>query len=562
MKRLNKALYIILLVALATTSLAPGVGASARLGPQSITWGLSQAIDLTSAAAQLNPAVVVDSASNVYVVWEDYRNGNADIYFSQRLAGATTWSTPVKLNDDGTTAENITPAISVGGSYIYVVWEDHRGDDADIYSTRRLISGGAWEANKRVNQDRADGDTPNENDQKNAGICVDATGAAFAVWQDSRSGNKKTYYGQRMTGDSSWSYSEKVTSGEGGNNLEQYHPVIACRGSGSSLLRFLLWEDYRKGDADVFYTQRNTDGTWSPEAGSKVNDYTTDKLQIMPAVALDSTGKAWAVWLDDRLGNQQVYGTFRPSGGEWGAGSDRVSNGGALNSRDAHPRVVVAPDTLLPYVVWVDANGNLVYTYWNGSSWVGQAAVSDNNTGTHRWPDIASNATGTLYVVWSDGRGGGNMHIYFTGSALVAVPNESLLKAWPGGTWNGGRFYLDLTVHNSEPSVRSIIATVRLPNDFYFVLPTVGRSMSDQSSSGIIEVTSHALTWTLQLAAFARSPLPSWTVYVSTMLTSPTVLNSTAVITDNVAGSSNSEILLAPIIVNPLQRYLPLVFKR
>jgi len=86
--------------------------------------------------------------------------------------------------------------------------------------------------------------------------------------------------------------------------------------------------------------------------------------------------------------------------------------------------------------------------------------------------------------------------------------------------------------------------------------------MSDQSSSGIIEVTSHALTWTLQLAAYARSPLPSWTVYVSSAITLPTVLNSTAVITDKVTDSSNNEILQAPIIVNPLQIYLPLVFKK
>jgi hypothetical protein len=70
------------------------------------------------------------------------------------------------------------------------------------------------------------------------------------------------------------------------------------------------------------------------------------------------------------------------------------------------------------------------------------------------------------------------------------------------------------------------------------------------------------LTWTQQLHGFAYDALPSWSIYVSTALTLPTVLNSTAVITDNVAGSSNSEILLAPIIVNPLQRYLPLVFKR
>ena len=560
MKHLRNVFSVILLAVLATTSLMPGVGASGRLGPQAITWSASQAIDLSSAAAQYTPAVAADGDGNVYVVWEDYRNGNADIYFSQRSVTTLVWSTPIKLNDDSTAKGQFAPAIAVGGGYIYVAWQDNRNADADIYSTRRLISGSAWETNKRVNQERTDGDPVNQNDQKYPSLCVGGGGLAFAVWQDERSGYKKTYYGQRGTSDSSWSDSEKVTSGEGGNNLEQYRPVITCSGSGSSLLRFVLWEDYRKGSADIFYTQRGTDGAWYPEAGDKANDYSPDDAQMMPAAALDSSSAVWGVWLDDRLGSQQVYGSLRPKDGDFGSESDRISNAGAMNSRDAHPRIVIAPNTQIPYVVWVNYYGNLVYTYWNVTYWVNQAAVSDSNTGTHTWPDIASNAAGALYVVWSDGRSG-TPHIYFSTTGQVTVANETSFKAWPGGVKNNGRLYFDLTVHNSEPSSRSMIATVQLPNDFYMVSPTQADATTAQSSSSVIEVSTHALTWTLTLASGARSQLPSWTVYVSSALTLPTILNCTAVIADHVTGSANNKIIQVPIILNAQQVYLPVVAK-
>jgi len=116
-----------------------------------------------------------------------------------------------------------------------------------------------------------------------------------------------------------------------------------------------------------------------------------------------------------------------------------------------------------------------------------------------------------------------------------------------------------MTMHNSEASVRSVVAKVQLPNDFYFVQPILGSAMSAQSGS--IQVSAHALTWTQQLAGGAYSQLPTWTIYVSTALTLPTTLYNTMVITDHVLGSTNDKTLWAFVIVNPLQHYLPLAPK-
>jgi len=219
-----------------------------------------------------------------------------------------------------------------------------------------------------------------------------------------------------------------------------------------------------------------------------------------------------------------------------------------------HPRVAVASNGT-PYVVWIDAGGNVAYSMWNGSSWTAQAAVSDINTGAHRWPDIAAGPGGLVHLVWADGRSG-IYRIYYTSSAPVAVENLSSLRALPGAASNGEQFYLDLIVHNSEPASRLITATVQLPNDFYFYPPSGAAAVSAQSNK--VQFTAHTLTYTVELEGNAYSQLPWWPIYVNTSNALPTLLYSTAVITDHVTNSSNAEVLWMPVILNPLRQYLPL----
>jgi hypothetical protein len=552
MKQLRNLLCMTLAVVLLAGAVMP------RGNAQAAAWPASQAIDLGSSATQLNPTVAVDNAGNVYAAWEDYRNGNADIYFSQLNAGTTTWSDPVRLNFDDGSAAQFRPSIAVGGPYVYVAWEDARWgeNDWDIYSTRRLISGGAWESNQLINGDRADYQIPDQGNQKRVNLCVEGGGVAYAVWQDQRNGAKKTYYSERAPSAPEWSLNDKVTAGEGtysDDPNEQMSPNIACINLGYDLLRYAVWEDHRSDNANIFYSQRKPDGSWAVSLGEKITDDPNKKEQTVPAMAFNSYGTAVAVWLDDRTGATQIWGASKAYGGSWTT-NYQVSSAGAQNSEYVHPRVAVASNAT-PYVVWIDNGGNVAYSMWTGSSWSWQAAVSDVNTGTHRWPDIAAGLNGLVHVVWADGRSG--IHrIYYTTNTPVAVENMSSLRALPGAASNGGQFYLDLIVHNSEPAGRLITATVQLPNDFYFYPPSGGAAVSAQSNK--VQFTAHTLTYTVDLEGDTYSQLPWWPIYVSTSNALPTLLYGTAVITDHVTNSSNAELLWMPVILNPLRQYLPL----
>jgi hypothetical protein len=70
-----------------------------------------------------------------------------NIYFTQSLDGGSTWSTPVKVNDDATTRDQWQPALAIkpNGSQLFIGWYDRRNDPGnsliDTYGAIAAISG-------------------------------------------------------------------------------------------------------------------------------------------------------------------------------------------------------------------------------------------------------------------------------------------------------------------------------------------------------------------------------------------------------------------------------------
>ena len=74
------------------------------------------------------------SRGNVYVVYAANPVGTdlADVYLARSTDYGTTWSTPIRINDDATTTDQWMPAISVDkkSGKVFVYWYDSRNDPA------------------------------------------------------------------------------------------------------------------------------------------------------------------------------------------------------------------------------------------------------------------------------------------------------------------------------------------------------------------------------------------------------------------------------------------------
>jgi len=152
--------------------------------------------------ASVYPAVGVDSRNNLYVAWADGRNtgsGN-DILFSRSTNSGLSWSAPVVLNTDASSADQLMPALAVGkdGS-VSVAWLDNRNDSANysynVYMTRSS-DGVSFGANTRVTNVASNPD----NDPRTQGSMIGdyfAIGAGDSTtnvfWTDTRNNNEDIY---------------------------------------------------------------------------------------------------------------------------------------------------------------------------------------------------------------------------------------------------------------------------------------------------------------------------------------------------------------------------------
>jgi hypothetical protein len=97
--------------------------------------------DTDTPTNQWHPSLAVDR-DRVFVVWQDDREGNADVRFSWSIDGGVTFQTSERVDDTGAGASAQTrPALATARHgnrrMCYATWEDDRDGDPDVYLARR-----------------------------------------------------------------------------------------------------------------------------------------------------------------------------------------------------------------------------------------------------------------------------------------------------------------------------------------------------------------------------------------------------------------------------------------
>ena len=149
------------------------------------------------------PFIVADDSDvsphygNVYLAWQDTRDGDRDIFVSASTDGGATWGEPVKVSDAPQGSDQFFPAMSVGPDGILdVVFYDRRADpDAKLLHLMYTYStdgGLTWTPNARVTEVAVD---PTMSHHQNGMVFIgdyididSSAGAAHPVWVDTRNG--------------------------------------------------------------------------------------------------------------------------------------------------------------------------------------------------------------------------------------------------------------------------------------------------------------------------------------------------------------------------------------
>jgi hypothetical protein len=290
------------------------------------TWGADVRInDDAGQVNQVSPALTYDrSRGRLYAAWQDGRNGDFDIYFAYSDNNGSTWSANQQISIDpinSPDAHQLNPSIAVGpskgggGDAVYVVWQDQRNGNDDVYIIRSGNGGASWGPAYFVTDDPE----MTAQNQVAPSVGVDGQGQVFVTWEDWRDPIHPEIY-------VSWSWDEGETfgkdvpvsiSGEGTSYrvqptmvvsttreiVEEWDPQqeITVTVEVDITAIHLAWQEGQGVNADIYYGFATYD-YYQPETCPWPYDFCFKGMQKINGFVIDSdyvlppdTGPTWSI---------------------------------------------------------------------------------------------------------------------------------------------------------------------------------------------------------------------------------------------------------------------------
>jgi hypothetical protein len=299
-----------------------------------LTWSGDTALNTTTWAAEY-PSVAA-SGDTVHAAWEDYRDGNFEIYYRRSLDAGATWEPELRLTSSN--MQSWYPAIAAAGPLVHVVWEDGRNGYYESFDKYSTDGGATWSADFRLAQappaaycqsvaiagstvyavwstNFANVYTIRLRRSTSGGAAWDSVvtltqtadfgcsspsvaacdSLAYVVWADDRYANTELVYKVSADAGATWGADLRLTN----DAASSYSPSVAARDS----LVHVVWQDNRAGNWDILYKCSTDRGvSWGADTG-----LTTDPGLSQQASIANTRQGLGVVWQDYRDGNWEVY---------------------------------------------------------------------------------------------------------------------------------------------------------------------------------------------------------------------------------------------------------------
>lgn len=222
---------------------------------------------------QTEPDISVFDDGRIFVVWEDHRNGNWDVYFSKSSDGGVTFDSNIKLNDDNGSAIQLFPDVEIDGrGNPHITWHDRRNGDSDIYYVYSEDGGLTFIPNIKINSHTP---TLNAYYPSMSSLVLDESGTSHVVWHNIVAGEGGIYYSRMKQGWPNFQPEVDIKS----EPSKRGFPSLAIDGDENL---HVVWEDTGNGSWSIFYAKGRIEnmsyewdfGDGSPKELGKSVDHT------------------------------------------------------------------------------------------------------------------------------------------------------------------------------------------------------------------------------------------------------------------------------------------------
>lgn len=375
-------------------------------------------MDITG-ADQENPSVIV-SGNDVFIFWQDDRNGNWDIYTRSSHNGGLSFGPEVRVDDTGRTStiaddvsEQLYPRASFGpNGEVFVVWEDERLGKAMVFYSISTDKGASYSKNQ-VLSDSVFGD------QRSPDIVTTKTGDIHVAWRDSRDSMNKyqIYASMRAPGERDFRTPVRVS-----DISTEYDCKAPALDSSSGDATHIVWNDDRVWDEDVYIaTSRNRGSSY--ESSIRVSADPTGSDQTEPEIAARED-VIYVMWSDPRTNSADIYySTSRDNATTFSV--NMLLNPKNNSGHQYEPRAALDEVGNLT-VCWTSSPGlkdrksdiQMTKLSWNGTLEEVYTVNDPINGVIQNQPDTAVNNRDGSFFVWMDNRNDQDKDIYFTRTTL------------------------------------------------------------------------------------------------------------------------------------------------
>jgi hypothetical protein len=222
-----------------------------------------------ASSAQTLPAIA-EGGATCLVVWEDYRQGEGDI-FGQRVICATgTTLDPASLLVNVAPGNQVRPAVSWNGQDFWVVWRDDAAAPTQLVGTRVASDGTRLDPNGITFGNAWYAASP---------AIATQGGTALAVWEGGP-GLIPSILGQRVDASGATVGATFTVSVTAANEVT---PRLTANGTGF----FAVWDSARNGSHDIYGARVDASGGVLDPGGLPIATTASDEVQ--PVVAFDGT---------------------------------------------------------------------------------------------------------------------------------------------------------------------------------------------------------------------------------------------------------------------------------
>lgn len=305
------------------------------------SWQSSWKVPVTTGVVS-EPYIRISPTGTIGLVWVEERQRTdggpfqRDIMFARSTDGGTSFSTPVRINDDDTDEVQMSPRLAVSGDgYFAVVWVDFRNGEymssrnSDIYMSYSRDSGMSFSENIRMSPD------PEENKQINPDLAFSGSGDLLVAWEEELIDGWRIVYALAWTGSESWD--EEITETHRAlqgdlTRMDQFSPRVGFMDDAFALAWteidnrnfYLVRSAYLSKTGEYFKQDHIIDNTIDWGNMSKEIDILYANMFKSTSVVLTAGDRAQVFWIDYRT-DPIPSDSFAEDGDPYTARSNRTS---------------------------------------------------------------------------------------------------------------------------------------------------------------------------------------------------------------------------------------------